>query len=69
MRLTDGLRKGQSHSELVPQTDYVNLCIDKKQMGLGCVTSWGRLPLEPYMVPYQDYEFKFVIKPVQHKLW
>ncbi len=67
--LDDGLDKGQSHSELVPQTDYVNFCIDKKQMGLGCVNSWGRLPLEQYMVPYQDYEFKFVIKPVQHALW
>ena len=65
--LDDGQMKDQRHSELVPRTDYVNLCIDKVQMGLGCVNSWGALPLEKYMVPYQDYSFKFVIRPVQHK--
>ena len=67
--LDEGLKKHQTHSELVQPTDYVNLCIDKVQMGLGCVTSWGTLPLEPYMLPYKDYSFKFVIRPVQHKLF
>ena len=66
--LDDGLEKDQRHSELVPQTDYVNLCIDKVQMGLGCINSWGALPLEKYMVPYQDYDFTFVIKPIQNAL-
>lgn len=66
--LDDGLEKEQRHSELVPQTDYVNFCIDKVQMGLGCVNSWGALPLEKYMVPYQDYDFTFVIKPIQNAL-
>ena len=66
--LDDGLEKDQRHSELVPQTDCVNFCIDKLQMGLGCVNSWGALPLDKYMVPYQDYEFTFVIKPIQNAL-
>ncbi len=66
--LDDGLEKDQRHSELVPQTDCVNFCIDKVQMGLGCVNSWGALPLDKYMIPYQDYEFTFVIKPIQNAL-
>lgn len=66
--LDDGLEKDQRHSELVPQTDCVNFCIDKVQKGLGCVNSWGALPLDKYMVPYQDYEFTFVIKPIQNAL-
>lgn len=66
--LDDGLEKDQRHSELVPQTDCVNFCIDKVQMGLGCVNSWGALPLDKSMVPYQDYEFTFVIKPIQNAL-
>ena len=66
--LDDGLEKDQRHSELVPQTDCVNFCIDKVQMGLGCVNSWGALPLDKYMVPYHDYEFTFVIKPIQNAL-
>ena len=66
--LDDGWEKDQRHSELVPQTDYVNMCIDKVQSGLGCVNSWGTLPLEQYQLPYQDYTFTFVIKPIQHQL-
>ena len=65
--LDEGLEKTNRHSELIDPTDYVNLCIDKVQMGLGCVTSWRTLPLDQYMLPYQDYGFKFVIKPVQHQ--
>ena len=42
---------------------YVN--IDKAQMGLGCVTSWGRLPREEYQIPYEDKEFKFVLRPLK----
>ncbi|MCS2227666.1 hypothetical protein NXX50_15700 [Bacteroides fragilis] len=37
-------------------------------MGLGCVNSWGTLPLEKYRVPYQDYEFSFILTPVRHKV-
>lgn len=34
-------------------------------MGLGCINTWGALPIEKYMLPYQDYAFKFVIRPVR----
>lgn len=66
--LDDGLEKGQSHSELVIPVDYTNFCIDKVQMGLGCVTSWGTLPLEKYRIPYNDYEFTFIMQPIQSNL-
>ena len=42
---------------------YVN--IDKAQMGVGCVNSWGRLPREEYQIPYEDKEFKFVLRPLK----
>ncbi|MDH6389098.1 beta-galactosidase [Parabacteroides sp. PFB2-12] len=66
--LDDGVDKGQSHSELVPQVDYTNFCIDKVQMGLGCVNSWGAMPLDAYRIPYQDMEFTFIIQPVKSAL-
>ncbi|MDF9830099.1 glycoside hydrolase family 2 TIM barrel-domain containing protein [Parabacteroides sp. PF5-6] len=66
--LDEGLYKIQRHSELVPQIDYTNVCIDKVQMGLGCINSWGTLPLEQYRIPYGDYEFTFIMQPVQSKL-
>ena len=65
--LDEGLAKSNRHSELVEKSECVNLCIDKVQMGLSGVNTWGALPLEPYQVPYKDYTFKFVIKPVQHQ--
>ncbi len=66
--LDDGVQKDQRHSELVPQANYTNMCIDKVQMGLGCVNSWGALPLEQYRIHYGDYEFSFIMKPIQSNL-
>jgi len=66
--LDEGKEKHQTHSELVPQIDYTNLCIDKVQMGLGCITSWRTLPIEKYRLHYGDYEFSFIMKPVQSSL-
>lgn len=65
--LDDDAEKDQRHSELVKKASYTNFLIDSRQMGLGCVTSWGTLPLEQYMMPYQDYKFSFLISPVSKK--
>ena len=44
------------------------MCIDKVQMGLGCVNSWGALPLEQYRIHYGDHEFSFIMKPIRSNL-
>lgn len=62
--LDDGTQKDQRHSPEVAKAGLTNLCIDKAQMGLGCVNSWGALPLPQYRLPYGDYEFSFVMQPV-----
>ena len=50
--------------ELVPRADtYVN--VDLKQMGVGGITSWGTLPLEPYRVPFGQYDFTFAIRIIK----
>ena len=66
--LDDGEQKDQRHSPEVQKADLTNLIIDKAQMGLGCVNSWGALPLPQYMLPYGDYEFTFILTPVKHIL-
>lgn len=66
--LDNGWDKTQMHSPEVPQCGYTNVLVDKAQMGLGCVNSWGALPLKEYRLPYQDYTFTFVMKPVSHIL-
>ena len=63
--LDEGIEKAQRHSPEIDKSPFVNLCIDKMQMGLGCVTSWGALPLTEYRIPYKNYEFSFKISPIK----
>ena len=62
--LDDGIQKDQRHSSEVGKVPYVNFCIDYLHMGLGCVNSWGALPLAKYRIPCQNYEFTFKVTPV-----
>lgn len=49
--------------DLVPDgRTHVN--IESVQSGLGCVNSWGRLPRPEYLLPYDDYSFNFLLRPV-----
>ena len=49
--------------DLVPDgRTHVN--IESVQSGLGCVNSWGRLPRPEYLLPYGDYSFNFLLRPV-----
>lgn len=64
--LDEGWSKKQGHSPEVEEADLTNLCIDKVQMGLGCEDSWGRIARPEYQVPYGDYEFTFILSPVQN---
>ncbi len=60
--ISDNYRKYAQRLEKDGNT-YIN--IDYAQMGLGCVNSWGSLPLEEYQVPYEDREFRFVLRPLK----
>lgn len=66
--LDEGWEKQNRHSPEVEKADFTNLIIDKAQMGLGCVNSWGAWPLPQYQLPYQDYDFTFMLSPVQHNV-
>lgn len=66
--LDEGSVKRNGHSQEVPEADLTNLCIDKAQMGLGCVNSWGALPLGQYQLPYGDYEFVFTLRPLRNEV-
>ena len=66
--LDEGWSKQQGHSQEVEEADLTNLCIDKVQAGLGCVNSWGSIARKEYQVPYGDYEFTFIITPIQHNI-
>ncbi|MDD3107822.1 MAG: DUF4981 domain-containing protein, partial [Alistipes sp.] len=69
--LDDGLQKHQRHSgELTPRS-LVNLHLDLAQMGVGGEDGWGSWPRPAYLLPYGDYTFRFVVRPLggYKKLW
>ena len=65
--LDDGPEKDQRHSGELTEDDVTNFCIDKVQTGLACENSWGAIPREEYRLPYGDYTFTFIMRPVQQR--
>lgn len=63
--LDDGESKEQRHSGELKPRNLTTLSFDLKQMGLGCIDSWGAWPLQQYLMPYDDYTFRVVITPVR----
>ena len=67
-QLDDGQHKdkawGHHSGDLIP-SGMTSVHIQQRQLGLGCVNSWGAWPRKEYRLPYQDYDFTFAIKPVK----
>ena len=67
-QLDDGPHKdkawGRHSGDLIP-SGMTSVHIQQRQMGLGCVNSWGAWPRSEYRLPYQDYDFTFAIEPVK----
>ena len=55
------------HSGDLTRRPLTQVHVQQRQMGLGCVNSWGAWPEKQYMIPLQDYDFTFVIKPIRHE--
>ena len=66
--LDDGPNKDKKighHSGDLIERPLTQVHIQQRQMGLGCVNSWGAWPRQEYLLPYKDYDFTFVIKPLK----
>jgi beta-galactosidase len=64
--LDDGVAKDQRHGTLVEKEKQVHLFMDYKQAGLGCIDSWGALPIKKYRLQPADYVWSFKLTPVMH---
>lgn len=62
--LDGGEDKQNIHFPEIKPADMTEVCVDLRQMGLGCVNSWGALPLPQYMLPYGKYTFTYSVIPV-----
>ena len=56
------LKKSAHESDRTDGQTYVNL--DLRQMGLGCVSSFGDHPLPAYLIPAAPYTFEFTMTPL-----
>lgn len=65
--LDDGSDKDQRHAADISERKLTTFHIDYRQMGLGCIDTWGAWPEPEYRLPYQDYQFEFVLTPVKKK--
>lgn len=54
----------QSHVRLLEPEAPVFINIDGFHSGVGCVNSWGALPLPAYQLPFGDYRFHYRIEAV-----
>ncbi|MCT4142386.1 DUF4981 domain-containing protein [Elizabethkingia anophelis] len=61
------LRPRQTHiNDIVPR-NFVEVCVDMKQMGVAGYNSWGARPLPEYSIPSdKNYKWGFTIVPVKN---
>ena len=58
-------KNSQRHGKLLIPRKDVFLNIDGFIMGVGCIDSWKSLPRREYLLPYQNYQFGYTIKPIK----
>lgn len=69
--LTDDLDGGpvkearHMHSGDLTPRPFSVVHIADRQMGLGCVNSWGAWPLSQYLIPYANQSYTFVIEALR----
>ena len=66
--LDGGVDKNRSavlHSGDLVERPVTQIHVQQRQMGLGCVNSWGGWPEKQYLLPLGDYDFTYVIRPVR----
>jgi beta-galactosidase len=61
--LDDGDRKQQRHAAELHPRPFTVVSIDKTQMGVGGIDSWGAWPLPEYRLQVRDYTYRFSITP------
>ena len=59
-------KNSQRHGKLLTPRKDVFLNIDGFIMGVGCIDSWKSLPMKKHLLPYQNYQFGYTIKPIKN---
>ncbi len=55
----------QFHSGDLTPRPFTVVSIGAREMGVGCVNSWGAWPRGEYQMGYKDYKYTYIITPVK----
>ena len=59
------IKPRQTHINDITPRDFVEVCVDMKQMGVGGYDSWGAIPDPQYLLPAnKEYQWGFTIIPM-----
>ena len=62
--LQQKIKPRQTHISDIKPRDFVEVCVDMKQMGVGGYDSWGAIPDKQYLIPAnQEYKWGFTLVP------
>jgi len=59
---TEDLNAGK-HAFQLPRRDFIILNLDLKQQGVGGDNSWGAWPHDEFLIPCQEYNYSFRLRP------
>lgn len=62
--LDDGEKRHQRHAADLTARPQTQLHIDWKQMGVGGIDSWRLRPMARYQLPFGNYTYSFIVKPL-----
>ncbi|MDR3261032.1 MAG: beta-galactosidase, partial [Tannerella sp.] len=54
-----------NHPNELKKRKATHVNFELKQMGIGGIDSWNEIPLDDYLIPYNDYTFNFIIRPLK----
>jgi len=59
------VEKKQYHSGELIKRNEIYVHMDKQQLGVQGIDSWGATPLIEYQIPFKDYSYSYFIKPIK----
>jgi beta-galactosidase len=59
--------RDSDYSFQMDRSDFIHLNIDAAQSGVGGINSWGSVPLEPYRLFADRYEYSYRLQPLAGK--
>lgn len=54
-----------THNYMLPSKPFYSVQVDYKQRGVGGNNSWGHKPLEKYQLLEKNFQYEFIISPVE----